>query len=71
MKTTFRVREKLINNNKKQEILSDNIKSSMFEYRFQNWDQRIRPIGGNYTDNPMFRSKIINSSVQRPTSRKK
>ena len=34
--------------------------------RFQNWEPRIRPLGGNFTDNPMFGSTIINSSVQRP-----
>ena len=38
--------------------------------RFQNWDLRIRPLGGNFKDNLMFRSKILNSSVQGSKIRK-
>ena len=33
--------------------------------RFQNWDLRIRPLGGKFTDNPIFNSKIVNSNAQR------
>ena len=33
--------------------------------RFQNWDLRIRPLGGNFTENLIFMSKIFNSSAQR------
>ena len=42
----------------------------LFGPRFQNWGQRIRPLGGNFTENPMFTSKAINSGVQKSKSRK-
>jgi len=42
----------------------------MFGPRFQNWDLRIRHLGGNFTENPMFRSTIVNSSIQRLNNRK-
>ena len=38
--------------------------------RIQNWDLRKRPLGGNFTDNQNFRSKIINCSIQKPNVRK-
>ena len=41
-----------------------------FRSRFQHWELRIRPIGGNITENPMFVSKIMNSGVQRSNIRK-
>ena len=41
-----------------------------FGPRFQNWDLRIRPLGGNFTENLIFRSNIADSSVQRPKLRK-
>ena len=31
--------------------------------RFQNWDLRIRPLGGDFTVNPIFNSKIVFSYV--------
>ncbi len=37
----------------------------IFGPRFQNWDLRIRPLGGKFTENPIFRSNIVNSGVQR------
>ena len=37
----------------------------IFGPRFQNWDLRIRPLGGNFTENLMFRSELAYSSVQR------
>ena len=40
------------------------------EPSFQNWDMRIRPLGGNFMENQMFRTKIINSSVQRSKIKK-
>ena len=41
-----------------------------FGPRFQNWDLRIRPLGGNFTENQIFKSKIANSSAQRSKTRK-
>ena len=38
--------------------------------RFQNWDPRIRPLGGNFTDNLIYKTEILNSSIQRPKNRK-
>ena len=38
--------------------------------RFQNRDLRIRPLGGNFTENLIFKAKITNSSIQRSTIRK-
>ena len=42
----------------------------MFGSGFQNWDLRIRPLGGNLTDSPIFRSKIAYASIQRPQIKK-
>ena len=43
---------------------------AIFGSRFQNWDVIIRPLGGNFTENQMFRSKIGNSSAQRSKNNK-
>ena len=37
--------------------------------RFENWDIRIRPQGGNITENLIFRSKMTYSCIQRPQIR--
>ena len=42
----------------------------IFGPRFQNWDLRIRPLGGNFTENRIFKSIIANSNVQRSKIRK-
>ena len=42
----------------------------MFGSRFQNWDLRIRPLRGKFTENSILRSKIISPDVQRSTIRK-
>ena len=42
----------------------------MFGSRFQNWDLRIRPQRGNFTDSLDFKSKIVNSDVQRSQIKK-
>ena len=38
--------------------------------RFQNWDLGIRHLGGNFTEDPIFKSEIANSGIQGPTNRK-
>ena len=42
----------------------------LFGPRFQNEDLRIRPLGGNFTENLIFKSKAANSGVQRSRIRK-
>ena len=42
----------------------------IFGPRFQNWDPRIRPVGGNFTENQILRSQIVNAGVQRSEIRK-
>ena len=37
-----------------------------FGPRFQNWDLRTCPQGGNFTEKPIFKSKMRDSGVQRP-----
>ena len=44
--------------------------SWIFGPRFQTWDLRTCPQAGNFTQNPIFRSKIASFSVQRPKIRK-
>jgi len=46
------------------------LRFAIFWPRFPNGDLRIRPLGGNFTENLIFMSKILNSNVQRPKNRK-
>ena len=41
----------------------------IFGPRFQTRDLRIRPVGGKFTENPMFNSRIVDSGVQMSTIR--